>query len=299
VAWNRHQSISVLRAAVGQLGVWIIDGLIALFGRIHGRGEVPWLAGPVGGEVIGDAPYSDVAAREGLTLERTSAQGGLVPSFAALRGPGFDPDAVHPLIREFYEHTAAFAMDVWSETYFPLNIGVFLLVTTISRQVNQLNFPLSPLEVAPGMASEIILLRRPDGQVRYTGWFRTLASGGRVLYTGFYMVDQPPGESGPNVKVVFPMPGGNATVLLRPCAHPDRSFTLESRGRRFGDAGFYRVAARGEERLRVWHVRSLTERFRVYVDEGGVLRCDHSLRFWGLPVLRLHYKIVRKEPRPA
>lgn len=143
------------------------------------------------------------------------------------------------------------------------------------------------------MSSEIILLRRPDGTVRYTGWFRTLARQARVLYAGFYMVEQAPNEAGPSVKVVFPMPRGNATVILRPALRPDGSLVLDSSGRRFGDAGFYRLVARGADRIRVWHVRSLKELFHVYVDAQGVLRCDHTVRFLGLPVLRLHYKMFR------
>lgn len=84
-------------------------------------------------------------------------------------------------------------------------------------------------------------------------------------------------------------------MVLRPEVAADGALILDSSGRRFGDAGFYRVQARGGDRVRVWHVRSLQEHFRVYVDESGVLRCDHAVRFFGLPVLRLHYKIVRAE----
>jgi hypothetical protein len=46
-------------------------------------------------------------------------------------------------------------MDVWSQTCFPASIGLTLLVTTINRQVDQLNFPLSPLDTSHGMTSEI------------------------------------------------------------------------------------------------------------------------------------------------
>jgi hypothetical protein len=184
-------------------------------------------------------------------------------------------------------------MDVWSQTYFPTNLALFLLVTTISRQVNQLNFPLSPLESARGMSSEIIALRNPDGSIRYTGWFRTLGEEPRVLYTGFYMTERPP-NSGPCVKVVFPMPNGNATVVLAPRIDPDGALVLDSSGKRFGDPGFYRVQRRGHDRVRVWHIKTLKELFRVYVDDHGVLRCDHSVRFLGLPVLSLHYKIVKR-----
>ena len=289
-----NPSIGWFRALVATLGAWVIGALIRIFGRTRYRRDVPWLEGPVGGPTIGDAPYRDVAEAEGLTVERRAHDGGLVPDFAALQCEGFDASKTHPLVREFYEHTTRFTMDVWSQTFFPTHVGLALMVTTISRQVNQLNFPLSPLDTARGMNSEIILLRRADGSVRYTGWFRTLGDEARVLYTGFYMVGSAPDEPGPCVKVIFPMPRGNATVLLRPELGPDGSLFLVSSGRRFGDAGFYRVCVRDAERLRVWYVRSLKEHFHVYVDRHGVLRCDHLVRFFGLPVVRLHYKIVRR-----
>jgi hypothetical protein len=284
--------VNWLQVVVGTLGAWFIYALIWLFGRTRRRADVAWVDGPLGADVIGDAPYREAAAREGLTVERTSRDGGLIPDFEALRGAGFDPTRVHPLVRDFYEHTTAFAMDVWSRTYFPASVAMWLLVTTISRQVDQLNFPLSPLDTAHGMTSEIILLRRPDGSLRYTGWFRTLAKQQRVLYTGFYMTERVPGEAGPCVKVVFPMPNGNATVILRPTVE-DGALVLDSRGGAFGAAGFYRIQGRGPDRLRIWRIATLRERFRVYVDDAGVLRCDHAVKFLGLPVLALHYKLHR------
>jgi hypothetical protein len=287
----------LIRRVIGTIGAYVIYALIWIFGRTRKRADVAWLLGPIGGKTIGDAPYQEVADSEGLTIERTSRAGGLVPSFEQLRCAGFDPDRAHPLVREFYEHTTDFAMDVWSKTYFPMNIGLFLLVSTISRMVNQLNFPMSPLDTAHGMSSEIINLRRPDGSVRYTGWFRTLQAQQRVLYTGFYMTERSPTTGVPCVKVVFPMPNGNATVVLAPSLEPDGSFVLDSSGRKFGDAGFYRVQARGADRLRVWHVKQLKEHFRVFVDVRGTLRCDHIVKFLGMRVLQLHYKMTRIEQR--
>jgi hypothetical protein len=283
------------RASIATIGAWIIYGLIRVFGRAHRRDDVAWLLGPLGGAVIGDAPYREVADAEGLSCERDAADGGLVPRFEALDGPGFDSARVHPSVRDFYEHTARYAMDVWSETYFPANLALALLVTTISRQVNQLNFPLSPLETALGMSSEIITLARSDGTVKYTGWLRKLAGDEeRVLYTGFYMAARVPGERAPCVKVVFPMPDGNATVVLRPSVDAEGALVLDSSATHFGGAGFYRVQAIDAERLRVWRIRTLRERFRVYVDAAGVLRCDHGVSFLGLRVLKLHYKMSRR-----
>jgi hypothetical protein len=294
----KRRRIGWVASIAGTIGAWFIYALIWLFGRTHRRADITWLVGPMGGDVIGDAPYRDVAAAEGLTVKRGSPDGGLVPSFQALGGETFDASRAHPLVRDFYEHTAAFAMDVWSQIYFPASIALYLLVKTISRQVDQLNFPLSPLDTAHGMVSEIISLERPDGTVRYTGWFRTLAQGRHVLYTGFYMTERAPHAPGPCVKVVFPMPRGNATVVLRPELGPGGSLILDSSGRRFGDSGFYRLHARDPERVRVWHIRSMKERFHIYADDRGVLRCDHSVSFLGLPVFRLHYKMFRQAAPP-
>jgi hypothetical protein len=157
------------------------------------------------------------------------------------------------------------------------------------------------------MTSEIVLLTEPDGTLRYTGWFRKIADTERVLYTGFYMLETIPEHSSPVVKVVFPMPDGNATVLLRPevgealegdasgggAEDGNRALVLTSDGRGFGDVGFYRLQ-KMSGRLRVWRVGSLRERFQVYVDGDGVLRCDHTIRYLGLQVLALHYRIERR-----
>lgn len=104
---------------VAWIGAHFIYFLIFLFGRSYRRDDIAWLMGPLGGKTIGDAPYHDVAAAEGLTVEREAKDGGLVPSFEQLRSRTFDPDKVHPQVRDFYEYTTRYAMDVWSKTYFP------------------------------------------------------------------------------------------------------------------------------------------------------------------------------------
>jgi hypothetical protein len=289
-------SLGPVRGLIAAIGAVFIAGLIRVFGRVVEESTEPWLSGPVGSDYIGDTPYEELAARERLELVRRASTGGLVPDFAVLNGPAFSIDRLRPEVRHFYEHTAAYRMDVWSETFFPGNIGLWLLVTTISRKVNQLNFPLRALAAAKGIDSEIVLLKTTEGTVRYAGWYRRLVDTGRTIYTGFYMTVHVPHCATPCVKVVFPMPNGNATVVLRPSLDADGHLRLSSKGARFGDAGFYRIERVGGDRLRVWRVSTLHEDFRVYVDADQVLRCDHSVRFLGLPVLHLHYRIERKRP---
>ncbi len=271
-----------------------------MFGRTVRESSVPWLSGPVGGDYIGDRPYEEVAARENLEVVRRSATGGLIPDVGTLDGPGFRVEDLRPEVRHFYEHTATYRMDVWSDAFFPGKIGLWLMVTTISRKVNQLNFPLHALATAKGIDSEIVLLKDPKGGIRYAGWYRRLMDSGRTIYTGFYMTARVPHADTPCIKVIFPMPNGNATVILRPSLDEQGNLRLSSKGAAFGDAGFYRVCKTGDDRLLVWRVSTLHEAFRVYVDDAKVLRCDHSVRFLGMPVLHLHYRIERtRGPAPA
>lgn len=281
---------AVLRAIVGRCGELFISGLILLCGRRCAPREVTWLLGPIGGPTIGDRPYEEVARAEGLSLERLAAKGGLIPDFAVLGSSGFDPAKVDARIRDFYEHTARYRLDTWATVYFSARLALWLLVTTISRRVQQLDLPLDGLDTARGITSEIILLRDPDGPVRYTGWFRRRVHDNRVLFTGFYMTTRVPAGDVPCVKAVFPMPDGNATVILRP-ENDGSGLRLTSVGRGFGEAGFYRVQRSGDG-VRIWRVARLHDTLRLYVDQEGCIRCDHHIRFYGVGVTTLHYRIV-------
>jgi hypothetical protein len=288
---HEREHLGSIRTLVALVGAWFIAGLIRLFGRVVRLSDEPWLAGPIGGDYIGDLPYEELARGENLTLVRH--QGGLLPTATALDGPSFHSSDLKPDIRRFYEQTADYRMDVWSDTFFPGKIGLWLLVTTLSRKVNQLNFPLDALATARGVDGDIVLLKESDGRVRYVGWYRRLVAAGRALYSGFYMTQKVPHFENPCVKVVFPMPDGNATVLLRPSVDEDGNLRLSSNGTRFGDAGFYRVQKLDHDRVRVWRVRSLREDFLVYLDSDQVLRCDHAVSFLGMRVVQLHYRIER------
>jgi len=284
---------SALRAIVGTCGERFINVLIRLCGRRYAPDEVTWLLGPIGGAAIGDRPYEEIARAEHLTIERLATSGGLLPEFASLASATFDPERVDRRIRDFYQRTARYRLDTWATTYFPARIALWLLVTTISRRVQQLDLPLDGLDTARGITSEIILLRDSRGEVRYTGWFRRRVHDGRVLFTGFYMTQRVPRNDTSCVKAVFPMPEGNATVLLRP-VNDGTGLRLTSVGSGFGDAGFYRLQRSGD-RLSIWRVAHLHDTFHLYVDHEGRVRGDHEIRFLNLRVITLHYRLVEVE----
>src|SRR5690606_30324510 len=119
------------------------------------------------------------------------------------------------------------------------------------------------LEDAESLRSEIIALVDPaTSETRYTIWFRTIESSGQVVYSGVYgTCTLPSGQT--CVKAVFPLPNGNATVLMIPevCANGD--LALESTGRRFGDAGFYFLLRDSKGELWSQFVRSFRDRLTV------------------------------------
>jgi hypothetical protein len=293
---SKNGAGSAFHIALGWLLETIIELMVRLTGRRVSRRSAPWLNCPLGDSVlIGTGIYERIAREENLEL-KVAPNAGLIADFEELRGPSFDPDVVHPRVRHFYEHAAQYQLEAWSEVALVGRFFLWLLVEFISRRMDQLNFPISPLEMAHGMSSKILQLREPGtGRLVYTGWLRKLKSSGLVLFAGIYSVTRIPDEPNPCVKVTFP-DRGSANVYLLPLNHPDGSFGLSSCGSRFGKSGFYRVVQSGKEHLRVRNFRTLHELFHVYEDQEGILRTDHTISFLGMTIVQLHYKIT---PIPA
>ncbi|HEX8430087.1 MAG TPA: hypothetical protein VF625_02325 [Longimicrobium sp.] len=278
----------------GYLTDYVTQRWVQLTGQPVDLGADPWLAGPVGhARGIGREFFAELARREGLELHHGagSHERGLISDFGALAAPDFDPERVDPAVIDFYARTSAYELDAWAEwrgTFRPFGS---LLGRLFSRRLQQLNMPLSALDTSRGVTSAVVQLIDPaTGQVRHTAWMRELLGTGNVLYAGTYSLAAVPGRRGRCVKVVFPLPNGNAVVLMRPEVHEDGSLTIVSAGKRFGDPGFYfTVHDRG--RVRARYVRAMRERIRVYPAEHGAVRADHVLTLWGVTFLRLHYRL--------
>jgi hypothetical protein len=280
--------------ARGSLTDYATQRWVQLTGRRVELGSHPWLAGPVGSvRGIGRTFFAELARREGLALrDRGQGERGLIADFGALAAADFDPGRVHPAVVDFYARTSAYELDAWAEWCGAFRPFGRLLGRLFSRRLQQLNVPLSALDTSRGITSEVVQLIEPaTGQVRHTAWVRELLGTGNVLYAGDYSIAAVPGRQGACVKVVFPLPNGNAIVLMRPEAHADGSLSIVSAGRRFGDPGFYFTVH--DPRGPIWarYVRAMQERIRVYSAEAGVVRADHVLTLWGATFLRLHYRL--------
>jgi len=276
----------------GSLSDWVTQQWVRTTGRRIILPDNDWLNGPIGDtRLIGKDFFTRYAETAGLEILRGGCRG-LIEDFSDLSGSCADLNDVSAAVRDFYERTSEYELDAWSEWhgfFRPFGRGLAVL---FSRRLQQLNVPLSSLDISKGMSSTVIQLRDPQsGRVIQAGWIRELHATRNVLYAGSYSICTVPGHSGPCVKVVFPLPNGNAIILMKPEAHNDGSFSLISAGRVFGDPGFYFVV-HGENKT-AWarYLRGLQETIHVYSAERGTVRADHFLRMWGKEFLRLHYRM--------
>lgn len=275
------------------------DDITQLWVRTTGRRIDPereaWLLGPIGDpELIDDRFIRQLMEDEGLERRDAAAGAGLLESIDDLGLDGAERDRINGKVADFYEHTADYDFEVWSDWNPFFRPFAWLLNRVFSKRLQQLNLPLSPLDTARGLRSRVIKLVEPEsGNTRYTIWYRIIKRTGDVIYSGVYTACRHPQYGHPLLKVSFPLPNGSATVVMNRTVEADGSLLLRSDGNTFGENGFYFTLT--DRRGSWWakFVPAMHEWIRVYADGEGVLRADHHLQFFGCRLLDLHYKMVR------
>jgi hypothetical protein len=289
----RDPQVSLLAERVKPASVPFVVPL-ASQGRYVGTGYVRSLA-----EVLGGTYTADV---EDI---------GIVAGLDELAGPSFDPAGTDPLVREFYEHTTRFALDIVPEWRLWVRPGYLLYRTLLARPLGQANVPMSQREAQRGVRSRIDTITggRPvlgtarlagDGApaageaVTVRGWIRSAADTGEPIYVGIYTTYRHEGRG--YVSVGFPLPQASFTATLLPQSRPDGGLVLDSRSE-LDQPGHYLTyidAQTGE--LTTAAVRGFAERLDVYV-EAGQVHAEHAFWVFGFPFLVLHYRMHRKPPR--
>jgi hypothetical protein len=286
--------------ARGHLIDWATQRWVQVTGRHVSLVDDPWLDGPTGQPAgIGQSFFDRYAADRDLQVMHGQTCG-LLTDFQSLRGPGFDPNAVAPSVAEFYLRTSEYELDAWSQWCGLFRPFGWALAVLFSRRLQQLNVPLSGLDTSRGMTSDVLpVVRTATGETVFTAWVRQLLGTGDVIYAGAYSTCEVPGHPGRCVRVVFPLPNGNAIVVMRPMAHGDGALSLVSAGLGFGEPGFY-FTVRSRDGI-VWarYVKALRETIRVYPASRDEIRADHVLTLWGATFLRLHYRLRRPKVVPV
>jgi hypothetical protein len=280
----------------GYLQDWLTQLWVKGTGRRIQESTYKWLLGPVGNtDKIGDTFIPSLCLKENLSVVKNKSGFGLMNSINEWELSDTDYNGLNKKVFDFYEHTTDYNFEVWSSwsgVFYPFGK---LLNFFFSRRLQQLNLPLKPLDSSRGIESNIVKLFPEDSAIaRYTIWYRVLKSKNDVIYSGLYSTTFLESIKKKCLKIVFPLPNGNATVIMNISVLPDGSLFLESKGRKFGHPGFYFTLTNQQGKFWAKYVKAMHETIKVYEDEEGVLRADHFLKIWGMYFLKLHYKMTKK-----
>lgn len=280
----------------GYLPDWITQIWVKLTGKKVKFKDYQWILGPTGSpRVIADEYIYRLSKDLSFEVVRGESERGLVENFKDYNLTEEDFKRLDPEVIRFYAETSSYDFEIWSKWNKFWEPGGRLLAAIFSKRLKQLNVPLDPLDTAFGLDSEVIKLKDlKTGETMYTVWYRKLVRTGEIIYSGTYGLCQPSNEPTACLKVIFPLPNGSATVILKPKVNEDGSFTLLSQGKKIGDAGFYFLLKKDDETGWLRYVKAMHESLHVYTDKKGVLRTDHILNMWGSKFLHLHYKMQRK-----
>jgi hypothetical protein len=245
------------------------------------------------GRYVGTGYVAELAERTGGTYTADARDVGIVASLDELAGPGFDPARVDPRVREFYEHTTRFALDIVPEWRLWVRPGYLLYRNLVARPLGQANVPMNQRETQRGVRSRIDTISSPrDGVVSVRGWIRSFADTDEPIYVGIYTTYRA-GERG-YVSVGFPLPQASFTATLEPRAREDGGLTLTSRGTGEHPGHYLTYIDPDTRKLTALSVHGFAEQLDVYVT-GGALVAEHAFRVFGLPFLVLHYRMRRKD----
>ncbi len=271
---------------------WLTQQWVIFRGRKIDPNDFPWLMGPFGNlDAIGEDFIHRFAEKENLIIEKDAGKG-IIPSMDKLNLSEMELSSLSQEVIGFYENTAHYSLS-FSVNWHPFfKVFGVLLHKLFSNRINQLNIPTKNIKNTESLKSEIIHLLDPaSNQVKYTFWFRSIQSSGQVIYSGAYGISTLP--SGKTcIKAVFPLPNGNATVLMAPSVGENGALILDSSGKKFGDAGFYFLLKDAKGEYWSQFIRSFRDQLIIGA-ENDQIAAEQVLTLWRRRVLQFNYKIER------
>jgi hypothetical protein len=198
---------------------------------------------------------------------------------------------VHPLIREFYEHTSRFRLSIVPEWRRWMKPGYEIFKRLVAQPLGQAAIPSNIEEAQRGMVSTIDTIDLDgDEQIDIRGWIRTFADSGKPIYVGIYTSFRH--EDRGYVSVGFPIPNANFTATLEPRNVGKHDLLLTSRSE-LAFPGHYLSSVDSErDALTVLKLLSFQEEIFVFVADHE-LKTAHSFYLAGQRFLTLHYEIER------
>jgi hypothetical protein len=241
---------------------------------------------------VGTGYFRELADVLGGRYGPDAADAGIVAAVDELASADFDPAGIDPLVREFYEHTTRFTLDIVPEWRLWVRPGYLLYRSLVARPLGQANVPMNQRETQRGVRSRIDTIASADtGAVFIRGWIRSFADTDEPIYVGVYTTYRRAGRG--YVSVGFPLPQASLTATLLPRARPGGGLILTSRSQLDQPGHYLAYIEAATREMTVLAVRGFAEQLDVYVRDGE-LRAEHAFAVFGLPFLVLHYRIHRK-----
>jgi hypothetical protein len=240
---------------------------------------------------VGADYVEQLAQVRGGTFRRNPPDVGILASLDGLDGPDFDAARVHPLIREFYEHTSRFRLSIIPEWRRWMQPGYELFKRLVAEPLGQAAIPSNIEEAQRGMVSTIDTIDLDgDEEIDIRGWIRTFADSGKPIYVGIYTSFRH--EDRGYVSVGFPIPSANFTATLEPRNIGQHDMLLTSRGELAFPGHYLSSVDSDRDALTVLKLLAFQEEIFVFVDDDE-LKTDHSFYLAGQRFLTLHYEIER------
>lgn len=241
---------------------------------------------------VGTGYVEDLARTLGGSYRADAADVGIVESLSELAGPEFDPETVDPLVREFYEHTTRFRLDIVPQWRLWVRPGYLLYRSLVARPLGQADVPMNQRDTASGVRSRIDTITLPgEDIISVRGWIRSYADTDEPIYVGIYTTYRHDDRG--YVSVGFPVPQGSFTATLLPRARPGGGLVLTSRSQLDHPGHYLTYVDPATRELTALAVHGFAEELDVFVADGQ-LRAEHAFAIFGLPFLVLHYRMYRK-----
>ncbi len=273
---------------------WITQQWVILLGQKVDLQKEKWIFGPFGElNGIGLKFVRQLAEKEQLTIENQENSQGLLRSIHQLGLSETEERKLSPSVVDFYQNTADYKLKLtvkWNPFF---KAAGLLIRVFFSQRLEQLNIPIWTNEIAEDITNEIIYLRDLNTkEVKRIIWFRSFKRSGQVVYLGVYETCTLP--SGTTcIKAIFPLPNGNATVILSPKVGEHGELILDSSGNRYGDSGFYFLLK--DSNGQVWAKYLSSFKDQLVVKSGGdKVTAIQTLTLWNIKVLTFEYLIKKR-----
>ncbi|AFK18227.1 hypothetical protein HFX_0500 [Haloferax mediterranei ATCC 33500] len=238
-----------------------------------------------GGWSIGE----DFLERRELTGDATVS--GMMDEVDAYQSDRFDPSAVAPSVRRFFERSGDYELAVSPDWKTPWR-QLAILYRPVATWIGQLSVPLVSATGELALSGRVVAVNGVDAQTGDRAWVRSNAGratgADSMTYVGIYDRYVSTGRS--YLRVTFPLSGSNLTGILRVenGGADGEALVLSSfpEGGNGDDAGLYLLVGGGSVRL------PLNETLVVEPDdESGSVHAVHRVELLGVRVFTLRYDI--------